>query len=550
MYSRAFFALLLLAALAVSLSRSVAAPSPQNSDPATYTLRGTVVNSVTGEGVAGALVRIFLNGQRAVRADAAGTFEISAVRAGNAAIHVSKPGYFGTDNIPREVPPLTVLIGPDTGPQVLKLVPEGILYGRISGDDGEPVSGIQIQILQLRVMNGRKRRVAAGGMVTDDEGRFRASELHPGRYFLMAGPENLSELANGADSSTATQYGAMFYPGVSEFSEATAIEIAPGQRAETDFKLVRQPLYQVSGVVSGGPPGCEVQLAVLNDIGHGIGRYFVSRDTGAFNAGKVPSGASQFTAICQDKNDRTYSGATAVKLASDVANLRVTLLSSVDIPIRIRKEGTRGGLEGGTAQQLSRLNPSFFATDNGSVTVSLLPLQDTVSVQMEYYSEAASQDDDGLRVVKSVPPGTYDVQAFAHGRYYVESARAGTVDLLKESLSVSGGAEPPVEIVLREDGASLAVSPQQNGALAPAAVVIWSEDAPKLVRERNTIQSVPIRLNNLMPGTYRVLALPAGSDPEYRNPDFLRKYATQWQEITLATNQNATLTIELAKDLE
>src|SRR5277367_2901203 len=99
--------------------QAFAGQSVNNSEAETYSLRGTVVNSVTGEGVSGALVRIYLGEGRAVRADAAGKFEIAALHAGTAAVHVSKPGYFGTEDTPRLVPPISAVIGPDSTPLLL-----------------------------------------------------------------------------------------------------------------------------------------------------------------------------------------------------------------------------------------------------------------------------------------------------------------------------------------------------------------------------------------------------------------------------------------------
>jgi hypothetical protein len=95
------------------------------------------------------------------------------------------------------------------------LVPEGIICGRITGADGEPIEGMQMQLLQKKVQDGRSRWVPLEpSMLTDDEGRFRLAELRAGTYFLLAGPEHFAEIANGADSFKVSQYGAMFYPGV------------------------------------------------------------------------------------------------------------------------------------------------------------------------------------------------------------------------------------------------------------------------------------------------------------------------------------------------
>src|SRR5581483_12310383 len=71
-----------------------AARFPSLSSNATYTLNGTVVNSVTGEPIRRALVRLNIHGERLAFSDSSGHFEFDGLPAGRAFAVVQKPGYF------------------------------------------------------------------------------------------------------------------------------------------------------------------------------------------------------------------------------------------------------------------------------------------------------------------------------------------------------------------------------------------------------------------------------------------------------------------------
>src|SRR5713101_5869519 len=72
------------------------AGSPERSsqsDPPTYTLKGTVVNSVTGEPIRGALVQIYADRQRSVLTGPEGKFQIENLSRGTFGVQCRKPGY-------------------------------------------------------------------------------------------------------------------------------------------------------------------------------------------------------------------------------------------------------------------------------------------------------------------------------------------------------------------------------------------------------------------------------------------------------------------------
>ena len=66
--------------------------SLRNSNDERYTLRGTVVNPLTGEPIRGALVQIYFLGQTSMLTGPDGKFQFDGLPAGQSTITVRKPG--------------------------------------------------------------------------------------------------------------------------------------------------------------------------------------------------------------------------------------------------------------------------------------------------------------------------------------------------------------------------------------------------------------------------------------------------------------------------
>src|SRR5216683_695391 len=178
-----------LGSVSEGIQNNASLESQQYSTDDKYTLRGAVINSVTGEALRGALVQIYFNGQSSMLTGPDGKFQFEGLPQGQTTITVRKPGFFSEDDIEpngRGQHPATT--GPNSSPVVLRLIPEGVIYGRISEEDGEPIEGLPVELLVQHLQNGRKVWERRPQAVTDEDGNFRIAELQPGDYFLSAGP--------------------------------------------------------------------------------------------------------------------------------------------------------------------------------------------------------------------------------------------------------------------------------------------------------------------------------------------------------------------------
>jgi hypothetical protein len=143
--------------------------------------------------------------------------------------------------------------------------------------------------------------------------------------------------------------------------------------------------------------------------------------------------------------------------------------------------------------------------------------------------------------IEDIPPGTYTVEASPNQPGYIASLRCGSLDLLREDLTIAPSAVlPPIEVTLGNDGAQLSVKVVENGRPAAAAVVIYSEEYPRRSVLTQTNETGAFSLGNLAPGQYQVIAVKDALDLEFRNPAAMEKYLEHASAVTLQSGGGET----------
>jgi hypothetical protein len=114
------------------------------------------LNSVTGEPIHNALVTLTSDEGRSVFTATDGSFEFRDLKeVGERSIFAKRPGYFSPQMVrlsqsSTSSTAIPVRIGPDQPPLILRLVPEGLIAGRVTTAE--------------RSCNGRERRIPKGGV--------------------------------------------------------------------------------------------------------------------------------------------------------------------------------------------------------------------------------------------------------------------------------------------------------------------------------------------------------------------------------------------------
>jgi Carboxypeptidase regulatory-like domain len=498
----------------------------KSSSTGPYTLSGIVVDALTGAPIRRALVQLVGPQSRLVLTDEGGKFRFENLARGQGRINAQKPGYANSSS----ESPTMVTIGADTSLLVLKLEPESAIAVKVTGEDGEGVEGLPVRVLSSQVQDGRRYWGTHGGRETDEQGESRAGNLPPGKYYVSVGPSfrPVGHVGDGAQGSD-VGYPRVFYPNAGELEGAAPVEVNPGRRARLELALRTVPLYRISGAVVGGTLGQPCGLRLTDSSGDDVAiGVRVNPMTGVFRSAEVPAGFYTLVANCFVNGQYSMAGRMPLHVDSNIANVTLSVAPMATIPVDFR---TNGGADANESNPTGRV---------------ILTQTQRNGRRGAAWSELEADGDDKRMVVKGAEPGIYSVDIRPNPGWYVESALYGSVDLLTNDLTVpEGGTMEAIEITLRNDGASASGNVRGRG-VAPASgmVLLVPSRAPRLVKV-TPIMNGSFTIDDLAPGSYRVIALDRSDDLEYTNPEALQVYLTKARDVTLGPKQKSRLDLEL-----
>ena len=236
-------------------------------------------------------------------------------------------------------------------------------------------------------------------------------------------------------SSRMQVYAQLFYPGVSQLSVASPIDLGAGQEVEADFSLTAEPTYKVAGAFTG-----------LDDIPSGtVFKRQAGEDFDFVRKSlcKMADLRLKFPLV------HTPSRLTPRKMkghrpASSFITVLIVMFicanSGTSIPVIIRTDSD-GNLE--------RVEDSKAHT---MVGVRLHRMSSTPSLYTREFWWTGPQASE----ISYVEAGRYEVELSTFGKWRVESAKCGGIDLLNNDLTVIAGSQPAaVEITLRNDARRL-----------------------------------------------------------------------------------------------
>lgn len=528
-----------------------------------------MVNAVTGQPVSRALVQILSSPPDAMLSGPEGEFSFNNVPAGHYGILAMKPGFIspGYSASTGALTQRTFEVGPKMGKIALKLMPEAVIYGQVTGTDGEPVEGVTIEVLASHTVYKQRSLTPffrnnignigpASPMVqTDDEGNYRIASLSPGTYYLTVKTGNVSRrmravqtramLTSGADS---LDYPAsVYYPGVTDFDAAMPIQVTGGQRVAADFSLKKVPAFKVTGVVKGAQEWKQINPPMIVDASDEplfIADEFESA-TGSFTFKAIPAGTYRVQLGGMDQNGLYARSYRKLTVSGPATGLKFVLGRTLDIPVVIHKELTHARMPGHCAS--TGPDGQMHTSDCSDYLPITLELFSADSHGNAAYSGSGPQPDPNDIRLRAVMAGKYWVKARAQFGGYVQSLRSGSIDLLSDPLVVPDeGDVAPIEVTLRDETAQLklivrADSPARSG---------WAVLVPDLPGKDPVVLDVKAdaeRDYTLPPGNYSVFAFDSleGIDPS--DPDSLNPYADKATNITLSSNGTTTVSVDVLR---
>ena len=520
---------------------SVAAQQTQ-----TASISGVVVRAGTAEPIAGARVLASLNDQdggrlleaeadtdplpflQQVVSDANGRFLLTGLRPGMYTVTAQRSGYasqqYGARAPRRPGVRLAIVAGQPGHELVVPLMPTGAISGRVTGAAGEPIAKTAILIQRSAyAADGARTLKVAGTTHTDDRGEYRAYWIAPGRYYVLAAPfgSSLRELRVAG-------YPATYYPGVTEQSAATTVDVAPGSDVNAiDVSLSRQRLFRVRGRVPDTDDFTPdlVWLCSRHAADDAAGRqgilwnlfpFHPGRGEGQFEIREVPPGSYSIHASAGEVP--LLTGTVEVSTA-DVDNVVLTSDRGSLIDVRVKWEGA--ALASASDREVPLiLDPVTYCSGDERTPI---------------------RGPNGSRQFKQVVAGNYRLRAVLPAGSYLKSVRLNGVDAMN-GFTVSSAIASSLDVVFSENAARIeGTVVDKAGRPMPGveAVLLPLREAdrtPGRVKAMVTDQYGRFDLPSIAPGDYRLFAWEDLEPYAYYDADFVRPYMTAGTLIRATEN--------------
>ncbi|MGH9592326.1 MAG: carboxypeptidase regulatory-like domain-containing protein [Bryobacteraceae bacterium] len=548
------FLLALLWASPIAFAQNQTQP---DADKKTIRLEGHVL-SVTGESVRKATVR--LQGNSAVQGgqlrpsaytestDTAGKFVFEDVAEGNYTLSAEKAGFvtqrYGARSTGSSGAVLNLVPGVALRDLDIKMTPQGVISGKVTDLDGDPVNGGRVTVMRFAYPRGRKQLQQTAGATIDDQGEFRVADLAPGRYYLSV-TDNRAP-ANGPDKEGQDSNVTTYYPNVIEPASAAPLDVTAGvELSGIDIRMRRAKVYSIRGKAVDPVTGAAPANAVLtlrksstddSPIVAALTNIRQLRPDGGFEfPGLMPG-----TYVLQTQNGSlsgSYAGRTEITITdSNIEGAVLALGPAAEINGTVKLEGgdfhtllkpPGSANSGAPSPAASAVGPRFTLT---------FAEVDGIGIG----SPGAQVKDDGTFKVTGLGLNKYAInfRNLPQGAY-VKTIQYGGQDVTHSLLDMSTAANGTLEVTLSDKAADVngSVHNDKGEALPGVQVTLW----PKIfdpgntssIRQANTDQNGGFKFVSLRPGEYFVAAWEELDTGLAQSPDFLKNLTGDASAIKL-----------------
>ena len=541
----AFYCLLL-----TGVSAAQAAPSTKQS---LCTVSGQVVQEPGGTPLRKVLVSlsptteaVFVYGRgrqqnlTAAVTDAEGRFRVERLPPGDYRVTLERNGFVASSRRSRAYSStfLSLTAGQEATGLLFRMLPAGIIQGKIVDEDGDPVQGVGVVAMSATSQNG-----FAGGQ-TNDLGEYRLSGL-PGReYLVMAQSGQLPVTANPQESKV---YAPTYYPGTADRRQATRIEVHPGDEISANFNLVSSRTFTVRGSVSGltlrKPQGASTfpnATVILLSADSPMGEQF--------QAPILPNGTFEIAGV--------FPGSYRASITAPIDPIWQTLRTGQTIEVRATDID---GLQL-SPQPTSELRGHFHMDTD----TDRKPDWSQLNVQIDPDERDGSTSPVVGKVAKDgsftleVPAGNYHVVVTSNSNleewrdFIVKEVLLNGKDVGDSGFSLAGGMTS-FEIVASSQGSAIEGNVvDEDGKPVPDVPVVCIPDASRRKR-RDIYQQVKtdrqghFTLRGLNPGEYQVFPLEDDAE-DVTDPDFVRPHQALGQSVKLDPGERKAVVLKLAAE--
>jgi hypothetical protein len=219
-----------------------------------FKIAGVLSNAETGEPVRRGVVQALDSTGHAAAAsttDADGRFVLDHLAAAKYQLTASKRGFRTASYDEHDEFATSIVTGSDQDTTHLqyKLMPNAIIRGVVTSDDGEPVANANVLLFKRGKRQGEHTE-RTGGAQADDTGEYEISDLAAGEYLLAVTAEPWYAVHGSAagkkNSALDVVYPVTFFDSTTDERAATPIEVTGGSRQEINISMHPVPSLHIS----------------------------------------------------------------------------------------------------------------------------------------------------------------------------------------------------------------------------------------------------------------------------------------------------------------
>ena len=524
----------------------------QATPPEKCSISGTVMDSITGLPLSKVyLVAAHPSGRDAsasTTTDAAGKFRMVNVDPGEYRLSAKRNGYldafYGARKSSADGSMIVLSAGQKLEDLQIRMAPFGVIAGTLKDPDGEPLAGVFVDVYSPKYVDGQRKILQFDNAVTDDLGHYRIAGLPPGKYYVSATPpsqeDRRARVVDHSVKSDKLREIAIrtFYPGVADPSAASLVELSSGTRATgIDITLTRSAVYKVA-VHLDFTDGHKATASLLNSA-EGFGGLGSLRDVN-------PDGDMEIEGV-PPGNYRIEIGTLG---PSKFFTGRQEVNCTTSVPLNVDKADVTG----------LRIATTGCPTVAGHVVVEgeqQKKVPDGSNYLIDFHPGPRERVEPDGSFEATVSPGTNIVDLLGitgMSGLYVKSMQAGSQDVLRNGLTLSGSERADLQITLAPHGGKIdgvVLNAEGNPVLGAAVVLIPNDNAlrPRLDFTRDTVtdKAGHFDLKGLAPGEYKLFAWDDIEKDSWFDPDILKDYEAKGKPVSVKASdtEQASQTVDL-----
>lgn len=546
---------LCLFAVAFTAAQTPATPQATTST-VNYRIAGTIVSKLDGHPLARArvTVRDAKDPQKfeSVVTAEDGKFEFTGVPAGKYDLHGAKRGFIQASYDQHEQFSTAIVTGAglDTEDLVLRLAPIAIISGNVLDESGDPVRRATVTLYYDDHSSGVNQIRQFRGAQTDDQGTYEIAGIMPGTYFLSASAKpwyavhpntNPSGSVNSkpaAIASTETSnfdrsldaaYPLTYYSDVTDTDSATPIPIAGGERLQIEVHL--NPMPSLRLLFRMPENGEKEHIFPRIEQPAFDGAAFLQNDgvrmvsPGLFELTGIPAGRYNVRLTGPD-SALQMKGVDLTRDGEEIDTSKAEALSTVKVTVQVPGEATPP----------PRL---MVGLRSGS----------------RVFAGAQPFNAKGEAELAQIAAGHYDVLVWGSNKpYSIAHISAEGAEVSGHSLTVTAGSSPSVSLTVVGGSLNVEGTAKRAGKPFAGAMVVLVPKNPEgnrgLFRRDQSDLDGTFNLQNVVPGTYTVLAIENGWDLDRSQPGVIAAYMNRGRTIEVGNHFGRAMKLSEAVEVQ